>query len=295
MTGTLALNGMQNYKDINSVSGFPAAFYANHAWFAGELTALGEIITLPVVVLITIMAQPRLQFAMAVDGLLPQVFAELNHSGNLYKGTAVSGFLMVLIAAFIPFKYLNDVISCAVLTALSMTGTSVILLWHETPNQPNSGLTERLMFSFHGAAWITSIVLTNFLHFRYGKLIAVIGTFAMIVISCCIFFLCPRSDIFGGHRERYRQEKLRRDDGYFRTPFVPFWPCVGIFSNWYLISQLSVVGVSGFMGILALASFYYFYYAQHHSMGNRAYDREQEQDGPNESTKLTDAPGDFES
>lgn len=39
-------------------------------------TKAGEIIVLPIVVLISLMAQPRLLYVMAKDGLLPRAFAE---------------------------------------------------------------------------------------------------------------------------------------------------------------------------------------------------------------------------
>ena len=37
------------------------------------MVSAGEIITLPLVVLISFLAQPRLQYALAEDGLLPKV------------------------------------------------------------------------------------------------------------------------------------------------------------------------------------------------------------------------------
>lgn len=44
--------------------------------FREQITAIGELVTLPLVVLVSFMAQPRLLFAMAKDGLLPHLFAE---------------------------------------------------------------------------------------------------------------------------------------------------------------------------------------------------------------------------
>ncbi|CAN0420310.1 unnamed protein product [Discosporangium mesarthrocarpum] len=38
---------------------------------------MGELFTLPLVVLVSFMAQPRLLFAMSKDGLLPPVFSEV--------------------------------------------------------------------------------------------------------------------------------------------------------------------------------------------------------------------------
>lgn len=45
--------------------------------------------TLPLVVLVSFMAQPRLLFAMAKDGLLPRIFAEVDSRGTLLKGSLV--------------------------------------------------------------------------------------------------------------------------------------------------------------------------------------------------------------
>jgi amino acid transporter len=60
MTATLALTGMQHYDEISPVSGFPSAFRDGGAIVASQITALGEIATLPIVILTCLMAQPRL-------------------------------------------------------------------------------------------------------------------------------------------------------------------------------------------------------------------------------------------
>lgn len=61
-----------------------------------QITAIGELVTLPLVVLVSFMAQPRLLFAMAKDGLLPHIFAEVDSRGTLLKGSLVRRKLMVL-------------------------------------------------------------------------------------------------------------------------------------------------------------------------------------------------------
>lgn len=60
MTATLALTGMQPFADISPVSGFPSAFREGGAIVASQITAMGEIATLPIVILTCLMAQPRL-------------------------------------------------------------------------------------------------------------------------------------------------------------------------------------------------------------------------------------------
>lgn len=266
---SLCLTGMVPYDEISPVSGFPSAFRDNQAIFAAEITALGEIITLPIVVLITIMAQPRLQYAMSKDGLLPPIFGELDEKGNLHKGTVVCGVVMVLIATFIPFTHLNDMISCAVLTALSLTDTSLVLLWHPSPPE-REGLSESALGTYHVASLVTGILLTHYSDNIFGKVFIIIAVLTMIACVATISVLCPKTNVFGKTACAYTKCPVKNgsDSDFFRTPFVPTWPCLGIFINWYLISQLEPIGVIFHLGFLALATLYYFLYGIHHSVGN---------------------------
>jgi amino acid transporter len=72
-------------------------------YWAQHIVAMGEIVTLPLVVLISFLAQPRLQYALAEDGLLPPIFSETDSHGNLRKGIIISGIGCTLIAC----KFLN--------------------------------------------------------------------------------------------------------------------------------------------------------------------------------------------
>jgi len=65
--------------------GFSAAFDATGMSWAGYIVSVGELCTLPVVALLGAIAQPRLQYAIAKDGLLPRIFAEVDEKGNLVR------------------------------------------------------------------------------------------------------------------------------------------------------------------------------------------------------------------
>lgn len=72
--------------------------------WASEITAIGELVTLPLVVFVSFLAQPRILYAMAIDGLLPRVFGEVDPgSGNLTKGIAICGIFCTAIAFLVPF------------------------------------------------------------------------------------------------------------------------------------------------------------------------------------------------
>ena len=346
VVATLALTGLQPYTEISSVAGFPAAFdalavrYSSHTWHAwflsaaGRITAVGELLTLPIVTLIALIGQVRLQYALATDAFLPvHIFAkfeepqnnnnnthdssntsntspEENDSGRLlWRGTVVAGALTVTTATLVPFEHLNDFISFAVLLTLSITNSSLILLWHgqQTLHHHDSGAStkrstgtvmvtaERLLSLYHLACLVTAMTFSeDGPQTMWGRVFGILALVTLLACPVAISIFCPRNPIFGGgyHTTRQRQElsKMQGSDGgdhrndddsakdddvnneddsdYFRTPLVPYLPCLGIFINWYLIAQLDWRGRLGLMGLFILAVLYYYCYS--HSPSHRS-------------------------
>ena len=126
----LALAGMSPRELISSEGGFSSAFFAHGGGWQGfaHFVAAGELLTLPLVVLVTFMAQPRLQLALAQDGLLPEALGSLDERGNMRNGILCSGAVCVVLALLVPFRFLEDVISAAVLLSFQMTNTALMVL-----------------------------------------------------------------------------------------------------------------------------------------------------------------------
>lgn len=266
MLASVALCGMQSYTDISSVSGFPSAFDSLDFEWAAHITAVGELLTLPIVLLVTVQVQPRLLYAMAEDGLVPSWFKELDGNRNLWNGTCFAGFFLVAFSTLVPFSHLNDVISCAVLSALILTNSSLILMWHEDPKLPESCLAEWLLLVFNGCALLTALCATYFLETWLGRWLAVCGGLGMVALSWCIYVFTPRAERFGGRRQHFHGDQVKTDTGYFETPFVPFLPCLATYVNWHLIAQLDVTGVAGVLGLWVVVTIYYVFFAVHHSI-----------------------------
>ena len=127
---SVALVGMRERLFISQDNGFTEAFSAHGGSWVGfsRFVAVGELCTLPLVVLVSFMAQPRLQLAMAQDGLLPNVFAQLDGRGNMTNGILISGALCVLLALMVPFEALEDVISAGVLLSFQLTNAALLVL-----------------------------------------------------------------------------------------------------------------------------------------------------------------------
>jgi APA family basic amino acid/polyamine antiporter len=82
----VSLTAMQPYSLVSETSGFADAFHYRGVQWAAQVAALGEVLTLPLVVLVSLLAQPRVFYQMSVDGLLPPVWREVDAGGNLKKG-----------------------------------------------------------------------------------------------------------------------------------------------------------------------------------------------------------------
>jgi len=198
------------------------------------------------------MAQPRLQFAMAADGLLPPRFAHMD-DGNLTYGTLVAGSLSVAIATCIPFTYLNDLISAGILVAFSMTDASVILLRQTSPaNRPL--LLEKLLVAFNVLSFTMGLLLEVGTETLMGKAMSALNILTLVAITFIIAKYCPRQP--------------NGDDSFFETPLVPYLPLFAQFLNWYLIGQLEAQGILMLLGYLGLAIVFYFVYGANHSFGN---------------------------
>jgi APA family basic amino acid/polyamine antiporter len=242
VTASLALSGMLPYDQISDTSGFPAAFQSRGVLWAAQLTAAGEVITLPVVVLISLMAQPRLFLALAQDGLLPEIFGRLDAHGNLWWGSLLSGIPMTLLATFVPFSYLDDLISVGILVAFSMTNTSLILLRCESPIDKPHWLPNSLA-AYHTLAFVTGLSC----HWisATGTMVRYTCAGIALILVLWIYKKFPPTGRFGGSvLGRDNADLLPTNEGEgFSTPMVPLLPCVGISINWYLIAQLELSGI----------------------------------------------------
>lgn len=272
MFGSLALSGMIPYNQISSVGGFPDAFQSRDIEWASTLTSFGELVTLPLIVLVAVMAQPRLTFALACDGLMPPWFGKVDNEGNMRNGTVFAGSIMTLIASFIPLEFLNDLISAGSLLAFSMANTSLVLLRFESPDS-SPGLLELLLIWFNVLCFVSSLMFNYMCTSFIGKILT--GICCSLTLMICILLKqwCPAAAYFGGKTRRSTTQHITVgivsvEEEYFRTPLLPFVPCLGIFINWYLIAQLQWTDLMLLALFLTMAVLFYFSFGYYYSVGN---------------------------
>jgi amino acid transporter len=103
--------------------------------WAEFIVALGALIGISSVLLVTLIAQPRILYAMARDGLLPKsVFGVLHPEfATPHKGVVVVGVLVALAAGCVPVDVLVEMVSIGTLAAFTLVNLCVIVLRRTRP------------------------------------------------------------------------------------------------------------------------------------------------------------------
>lgn len=136
---TLAALGAQPWQeDANQGGEAVLASIADRAvggsW-AGVIIAVGAIISIFSVVLVTLYGQTRILFAMGRDGLLPKIFTRVSpKSQTPVANTIIVAVLIAIPAAFASLGQLAEATSIGTLGAFAVVNVGVIVLRRRQPN-----------------------------------------------------------------------------------------------------------------------------------------------------------------
>nr|CCA17557.1 Amino AcidPolyamineOrganocation (APC) Family putati [Albugo laibachii Nc14] len=239
---SIVLSGMIDYHDATT---FESGF-VNVGWkWAGTIVTIGEIITMPVVVLVGFLAQPRLNYALACDGLFPQIFAKVDADGNMFWNTLITGIFLTLMAFAVPFSTLWDIVSFGILLSFILANSSLILV-RTRSKSPN--LAPALTYGIVLCSAFAAFVLHNGYEESQTSLYLVCfiaSVVLVMVLNIIICFKCPQ---------------IARNTTCFWSPLVPFLPSVSILMDWYLIAQLSMTSILLGCAWIGLGAVFYFMY-----------------------------------
>jgi APA family basic amino acid/polyamine antiporter len=100
---------------------------------------VGALIGLSSVILVMIIAQPRIFMIMANDGLLPPVFAKIHPKYRTpHVNTVITGIGIALLAAIFPLDILGDLVSMGTLVAFVAVCLGVMILRKTQPDLPRT-------------------------------------------------------------------------------------------------------------------------------------------------------------
>ena len=133
----LVVTGLADYRTLAVPDPLYLALAAGGPGLSWAKSLAGVVIgaSLFSSLLVTLLGQIRIFYAMARDGLLPPVFAAIHPRwGTPHIGTLVTGVLTALIAALFPLKLLGELISIGTLLAFAIVCLGVIILRRRRPD-----------------------------------------------------------------------------------------------------------------------------------------------------------------
>ena len=125
----------------------------------GTVLAAGAVISIFSVTLIVIYGQTRILFAMARDGMLPEIFHRVNpRTLTPVPNTIIVATGIALLAGLIPINFLAEMTSIGTLVAFLVVSIGVIVLRRTAPDLPRSfkvpGYPVTPVLSVLGCLWI---------------------------------------------------------------------------------------------------------------------------------------------
>jgi APA family basic amino acid/polyamine antiporter len=139
MAVSLVIVGMVHYTELNSAAPLAEAFADRGNMLAARLISVGGITGITTVILVLLLGQARVFFAMSRDGLLPRVLS-LTHPrfGTPYVITIVTGAVCTILAGFVSLNALADLVSIGTLFAFVVVSAGVWLLRINRPDLPRT-------------------------------------------------------------------------------------------------------------------------------------------------------------
>jgi APA family basic amino acid/polyamine antiporter len=135
---SLVLTGMVHYTKLNVDAPFIYALQQVQApAFFRYLIEAATLAGLTSVILVSLLGQPRIFFAMAKDGLLPDTFAKIHPKyGTPHVTTWITGIACAIIAGLFPLNLLGELISIGTLLAFALVCAGVLVLRRTQPALP---------------------------------------------------------------------------------------------------------------------------------------------------------------
>jgi len=140
MAMAATLTGLLPYTELGTAKPVATALetYPALGWLK-NVVELGAIAGLSSVILVMLMGQPRIFYAMSKDGLLPRLFGRVRPKYQTpHVGTIIVGVVAATMAGLLPLDFLGDLVSMGTLLAFATVSAGVLMLRYTRPelNRP---------------------------------------------------------------------------------------------------------------------------------------------------------------
>ncbi|MCG5431617.1 amino acid permease [Mycobacterium sp. MYCO198283] len=133
----LVLSGMVSYTQLREAGGdanLATAFSAVGVDWAAKIISIGALAGLTTVVIVLVLGQTRVLFAMSRDGLLPRSLAQTGSRGTPVRITVIVGVVVAVAASVFPIKRLEEMVNIGTLFAFVLVSAGVIVLRRSRPD-----------------------------------------------------------------------------------------------------------------------------------------------------------------
>ncbi|WP_188586789.1 APC family permease [Gordonia jinhuaensis] len=137
---TIVVTGMVNYKQLATEGGasrnLAYVFGQNGVTWAEKIIAVGALAGLTTVVMVLMLGQSRVLFAMSRDNLLPRGLAKTSRFGTPARIQILIGVIVAVVAGFFPIDRLEEMVNVGTLFAFIVVAAGVIVLRRKQPDLP---------------------------------------------------------------------------------------------------------------------------------------------------------------
>jgi APA family basic amino acid/polyamine antiporter len=193
----LVLTGMVPYTDLatqpdGTRATLATAFATVGVNWAATVIAVGALAGLTTVVMVLLLGQIRVAFAMSRDGLLPHWLAHTGAHGTPYRATMIIGAIVAVVATFFPIGALEEMVNIGTLFAFVLVSIGVVILRRTRPDLPRAFRTPLvplvpilavlaclwLMINLSVETWLRFViwmVIGIVVYFAYGRSHSLVG------------------------------------------------------------------------------------------------------------------------
>jgi APA family basic amino acid/polyamine antiporter len=136
---SMVLTGIVKYTELNTAAPMADALEAvGYDWIA-SLVSVGALAGLTTVILVLMMGQSRVLFAMSRDRLLPGRLSAVHlRFRTPWLISVITGLVIAAIAAFVPLSTLADMVNIGTLFAFVLVSIGVVVLRRTRPDLPRA-------------------------------------------------------------------------------------------------------------------------------------------------------------